>query len=57
MVESIGDKGQTYFFVVRHGERGDFVEEGEENRPPYDPKIEHDPPLTAVGLVQATKAG
>ena len=57
MVESIGEKGQTYFFIVRHGERSDFVKVNDTNAPPYDPKIQHDPALTAKGLLQATKAG
>ena len=57
MVESAGEKGQTYFFVMRHGERADFVEESSANAPPYNPNIEHDPPLTAKGLGQAKKAG
>ena len=56
MVESIGEKGQTYFFVMRHGERADFVSE-EAAETPYNPEIEHDPPLTAKGLGQAKKAG
>ena len=41
---------------MRHGERADFVP-GETTEPPYDPEIEHDPPLTAKGLEQAKKAG
>ena len=57
MVESIGEKGQTYFFIVRHGERADFVKLDDTNAPPYNPNIQHDPPLTAKGLLQATKTG
>ena len=41
---------------MRHGERGDWAGNSD-TPPPYDPKIEHDPPLTAKGLDQASQAG
>ena len=42
---------------MRHGERADFVQADSENAPPYDNKIDHDPPLTAKGIKQASHAG
>ena len=42
---------------MRHGERADFVMEGSEMSIPYNPEIEHDPPLTEKGLKQAEQAG
>ena len=50
MVESVAERGLTYIIVMRHGERADFVQGGQEKQLPYDTDIEHDPPLTAVGL-------
>ena len=51
---------------MRHGERADFARANDsdsddnlanKNAPPYNSNIDHDPPLTAKGIDQATHAG
>ena len=42
---------------MRHAEKTHFEDMETENAPPYEPMIEHDPPLTVTGLAQATQAG
>ena len=50
MVQQSQTTKRSFFLVMRHGERADFVaEKFKEGAPAYDPMIKHDPPLTLKG--------
>lgn len=49
--------GYLCLIFVRHGERGDFVDDDTASDACYLSTTDHDPNLTAIGLAQATEAG